>query len=608
MRNRKLKQIILLSVTTASLLLNSVPVYASYVDQALDAIISEQPSPAPTYDDFKEAYPDLVYDPNASKTIGDSKTAEKVESRADGKSSGNSNQYAEAIKEAASNAGDKVNEVKYGSSDKAQQVQGTAEIVECLKNAGSGVEPKKLEIKAGVVADIVTSLRGFGFSDSAIIGVLFNMNAESKFNAYTMQGMGDDSMLDWIYDIDTGYLKIDDQSPNVTSDQLTSAYAARKFTTNNVKDAQTYDSGVGLCQWTATRKIKLLAIGNKFRSDYKTCVWDVSGTGTSWAIAASDLGEFYEWSQYQPTGDVGRNFAISQITIPGAALQCAFLANAVSDEHSGKEGMGDKGWFNSANDDAEQYNKYGGFADMTWDEYKGLDNPLLAAEAFAMHFERCGDKGRYDEIEKICTALAPIMDIDTSKVMQASNSYSTVEESINTVMSMATTGYITEDNLASFAQGAELNVDAKLLSGAVRYALDQSDLYSLANWERNVEYDNTDNKIITWGRRLLVAIGIIFEVWGMLIYLAYWFDRLNNFIPIDLLNILTLGKLRIADSDTEATFSLRDNSSKTNVKTVNHRAVLFIAVCALAFGTLIVTGTLFSILFSVVNFVRNLLK
>ena len=94
----------------------------------------------------------------------------------------------------------------------------------------------------------------------------------------------------------------------------------------------------------------------------------------------------------------------------------------------------------------------------------------------------------------------------------------------------------------------------------------------------------------------------------MLIYLAYWFDRLNNFIPIDLLNILTLGKLRIADSDTEVTFSLRDNSTRSRVKTVNHRAVLFIAITAIAFGTLIVTGTLFRILFGVVAFVRKLLK
>lgn len=647
MRSR-FRKAVLLSVTAFSLLVSSIPVYAtgSMTDEERKELqerlglpsldVTTTPAPAPDLSDFVAANPELFPDglPSSSSSTtssGSPKLSDKAgvspsltdydpklsctkDSTATS-TPANALEYkkylekqdVQALGTALNNAQGTLN--KINASGKAQQVQGTADIVECLKNAGSGTDTKKLEIKAGIVADIVTSLRGFGFSDPAIVGVLFNMNEESKFNAYTMQGMVDDDMLDWIYDIDTGYLKIDGQNPNVTTDKLTETYAARKYTAQDSKYPQSYADGVGLCQWTATRKIKLLAIGNKFSSDYKTCIWDVSGVATNWGIKSSDLGEFYEWSQYQPTEATSKNFTISQITIPSAAMQAAFLANAISDDRSGKEGMGDKGgWGDSPASDTEDYNKYGGFVEMTFDEYKGLDDYNLAAEAFAMHFERSGNKDRYDHIETICAALAPIMEIDTSSLMQASDSYSTVEESVNTVMNMATTGYITEDNLASFAQGAELNVDAQLLSGAVRFALNQSDLYSLANWERNVAYDNTDSKIISLGRKILVAIGIVFEVWSLLIYLAYWFDRLNNFIPIDLLNILTLGKLRIADSDTEATFSLRDNSTRTNVKTVNHRAVLFIAICGLAFGTLIVTGKLFTLLFGVVNFVRNLLK
>lgn len=628
----KFRKVVLLGVTTFSLLASSFPVYATdgrqYTDEEIQEKVNEflpppitSPAPAPGYSDFIEANPELfpTWTPESSGSTtssgatvaGVSGTVEKVESKDGTTSGGGTNSFkkedVDTLKNAVDNA--QATQDKINSSGKAQQVQGTADIVECLKNAGSGTDPKKLEIKAGIVADIVTSLRGFGLSDPAIIGVLFNMNEESKFNAYALQGMTSDDMLDWIYDVNTGYLKIDGQNPNVTTAELNSTYAARKFTAEETKYPQKYEDGVGLCQWTATRKIKLLAIGNKFSSDYKTCIWNVSGVTTNWGIKSSDLGEFYEWSQYQPKESTSSNFTISQITVPSAAMQAAFLANAIRDDRSGKEGMGDKGgWGDSPAEDTEEYNNYGGFVEMTWDEYKGLDDYKLAAEAFAMHFERSGNKDRYAHIETICDALAPIMEIDTGSLMQASDSYSTVEETVNTVMDMATTGYITEDNLASFAQGAELNVDSQLLSGAVRFALNQSDLYSLANWERNVAYDNTDAKIISFGRKLLVAIGIIFEVWSLLIYLAYWFDRLNNFIPIDLLNILTLGKLRIADSDTEATFSLRDNSSRTNVKTVNHRAVLFIAICGLAFGTLIVTGKLFTLLFGVVNFVRNLLK
>ena len=496
------------------------------------------------------------------------------------------------------------------SSAKELQVQGTAELVGILKNVCTESTDEALNIKAGVVADIIVSLRGYGFSDSAILGVLYNIYHECKFNVYIMQGMTKDENGLACYDMNSGYLLIDGSAPNVSADQLQSAYATRKYTVK-YNEAKSYDSGLGMCQWTRERKIKLLAIGNKFSSDPKTCVWDVTGTTTSWAISSADLGEFYNWSKYQPGTTEGRSFSITYVEVPSASMQSAFLANSVSSPRAEENmnDLGDKGWTVGASS-YEAYDKQGGSQDMEWETFKTLDDPFLAAEAFAMHYERCGDKNRYEEsvLEDLVTKMAPLMDVSTGKLLQTSDSYNTVETTVNTITNMAATGYITEDNLASFSQGAELNVDSKLLSNAVRQALSQSDLYSLANWERNVAYDNTDSKIISFGRKLLVAIGIIFEVWSLLIYLAYWFDRLNNFIPIDLLNILTLGKLRIADSDTEATFSLRDNSSRTNVKTVNHRAVLFIAICGLAFGTLIVTGKLFTLLFGVVNFVRNLLK
>lgn len=496
------------------------------------------------------------------------------------------------------------------SSAKELQVQGTAELVGILKNVCTESTDEALNIKAGVVADIIVSLRGYGFSDSAILGILYNVYHECKFNVYIMQGMTKDENGLACYDMNSGYLLIDGASPNVSADQLASAYATREYTAK-YNEAKSYDSGLGMCQWTRERKIKLLAIGNKFSSDPKTCIWDVTGTTTSWAISFSDLGEFYNWSKYQPGTTEGRSFSITYVEVPSASMQSAFLANSVSSPRAEENmnDLGDKGWTVGASS-YEENDTHGGSADMEWETFKTLDDPFLAAEAFAMHYERCGDKNRYekDVLEDLVTKMAPLMDVSTGKLLQTSDSYNTVETTVNTITNMAATGYITEDNLASFSQGAELNVDSKLLSNAVRQALSQSDLYSLANWERNIAYDNTDSKIISLGRKILVAIGIIFEVWSLLIYLAYWFDRLNNFIPIDLLNILTLGKLRIADNDSEATFSLRDNSTRTNVKTVNHRAVLFIAICGLAFGTLIVTGKLFTLLFGVVNFVRNLLK
>lgn len=528
--------------------------------------------------------------------------------------------------------GDDEGEKLEKTSDKAKRVQTMADIVTVLKKAKMG-NKKQLRVKAQVVADVIVTLRGFGLSDSAILGVLVNMKHESQFNPYIIQGQNTTEAMS-AFDLATGYLKINGKDYNDTTDAVTESYAERDYTVDYSKQT-TLNMGIGLCQWTESRKLQLLAVGNHNRSDRKTCIWNLSGTNTSWAISAESLGDFRSWSQYQPDSNTSRNCTITHLTVPSAPLQMAFLVKGISkdgeasaeqstagsnslgglekeSEWVAQGGIGDSGWMDNIDVYVEKHPdlafQYGGAEEMTFEEFCRLDDPLKAAEAFAAHFERCGDEKRYSSIEKDCKVLEPLLNLESEGLLEASASYSNEEDIAGVVTSMVSTGYLTEDDLSSFSKGAELNVEAMLLRGAVREKLSQEEVYNLANWERNVEYDQTDSKIIVLGRRILVAIGIIFEVWGMLIYLAYWFDRLNNFIPIDLLNIMTLGKLRIADSDTEVTFSLRDNSTRSRVKTVNHRAVLFIAITAIAFGTLIVTGTLFRLLFGVVSFVRKLIN
>lgn len=524
------------------------------------------------------------------------------------------------------------------TSDKSKRVQTMSDIAAILKKAKMG-NKKQIAVKAQVVADIIVTLRGFGLSDSAILGVLVNIMHESQFNPYIIQGQTTTEAMS-AFDMNTGYLKINGKNYNDTVENVTARYAERDYTVDYTKQTA-LNMGIGLCQWTESRKLQLLAVGNHTRSDRKTCIWNLSGTNTNWAISEESLGDFRTWSQYQPDSNMGRNYSITHLTVPSAPLQMAFLVKGISKDGEGSAeqsatggsgensflgglesedvakwsvqgGIGDSGWMDNIEVYVEKHPdlafQYGGAEEMTFEEFCSLDDPLKAAEAFAAHFERCGDEKRYKSIEKDCGLLAPLLDLSTDGLLEASASYSNTEDVAGIVTSMVSTGYLTEDELSSFSKGAELNVDAQLLRNAVRESLNQDDIYNLANWERNVEYDQTDSKLIVLGRRILIALGVIFEVWGMLIYLAYWFDRLNNFIPIDLLNILTLGKLRIADSDTEVTFSIRDNSTRSRVKTVNHRAVLFIAITAIAFGTLIVTGTLFRILFGVVAFVRKLLK
>lgn len=101
-------------------------------------------------------------------------------------------------------------------------------------------------------------------------------------------------------------------------------------------------------------------------------------------------------------------------------------------------------------------------------------------------------------------------------------------------------------------------------------------------------------------RRLVSLMGILFTLWCLLIYIAYWFDRINNFIDLDLVGILTFGRLKVSDTEEECTFSIKA-LAKTDTRTVNHRAILFICLMGIAFGVLIISGGLYKVLSAFVN-------
>lgn len=95
-------------------------------------------------------------------------------------------------------------------------------------------------------------------------------------------------------------------------------------------------------------------------------------------------------------------------------------------------------------------------------------------------------------------------------------------------------------------------------------------------------------------------VGIIFTIYIFLLYLAYWFDKLNSIIDLDVLSILTFGKLHVAVDEKEANFSL---GKKQDRMTVSHKDMIFICVTGLIFGTLLITGTFYKIVANFVNFI-----
>lgn len=167
-------------------------------------------------------------------------------------------------------------------------------------------------------------------------------------------------------------------------------------------------------------------------------------------------------------------------------------------------------------------------------------------------------------------------------------------------------GYYSEDQLSAYCKLAEVDL-TDLLNSANRDSLEQNDIESLANWERNINNNTSDSSLIHYLRIFVMFMGIILIVWSVMIYLAYWFDRVNNFFEIDLLGVLTFGRLHMSDTEEECTFHLK-TLGKTERKTVNHRAICFVCLSGICFGTLIVSGMLYKLLYVLINFIRRLLS
>ena len=160
--------------------------------------------------------------------------------------------------------------------------------------------------------------------------------------------------------------------------------------------------------------------------------------------------------------------------------------------------------------------------------------------------------------------------------------------------------YWSEEELSAYMKLAEINIQQEYLDKATRDKLSQNDLENLSSWENNVTNSKMEDNFITRMRIIVMWLGIFFTIYIFLIYLAYWFDKVNSIIDIDVLSILTFGRLHVAIDDKEATYSL---GKKQDHVTVNHKDICFICITGLIFGVLLITGKFYKLVAGLVNFI-----
>lgn len=173
---------------------------------------------------------------------------------------------------------------------------------------------------------------------------------------------------------------------------------------------------------------------------------------------------------------------------------------------------------------------------------------------------------------------------------------------------LVTNGYWQESQLMEYNRLVEINIDSEYLDNANRGNYTEGELKAISNWEQNNNKINEEKTIVKIMRKVMAIFAIALSVWAILLYCAYHLDRLNNFIDIDLVALLTLGKLRISDDEADCTFKITDKENLKKQKTVNHITILEICVTCIIFSVLILTGVLYKAIFKLIIWVSSLFK
>lgn len=180
------------------------------------------------------------------------------------------------------------------------------------------------------------------------------------------------------------------------------------------------------------------------------------------------------------------------------------------------------------------------------------------------------------------------------------------------VMGTNTTGNATSGvsfaNLGKFAESAFVSNNCLTETDLKMPTVDDlsdDQLKGVVDWKNNIDYENDDG-YIRYLRIFVMLVGIVFLVWIVLIYLSYWFDRINNFIDIDLLPMITFGRLRVAPEEHECTFNPKD-FARGQAMTVNHKVVISLCLTGLFFAVLVISGQFYTLLNTLVRKMLSLL-
>lgn len=151
-----------------------------------------------------------------------------------------------------------------------------------------------------------------------------------------------------------------------------------------------------------------------------------------------------------------------------------------------------------------------------------------------------------------------------------------------------------EQELSSWTRLAESNL-SEVLDNATLDKLNGDELTAIYNW-KTIATDSNAPIYLKVIRIVVQIIGVLMLIWAILLYLGYQFDKINNLVDIQIVSILTLGKLQSGDNETSTYGKSTEMEKNGKVKVVSHRNILLICFVVILFAVLILTGALYNLL------------
>lgn len=202
------------------------------------------------------------------------------------------------------------------------------------------------------------------------------------------------------------------------------------------------------------------------------------------------------------------------------------------------------------------------------------------------HTGHCSSVRHVDRLDLFKTSKGGIKDFDLANGVTPPSTTTTGEEAVEKALNSGLSKYI-----------KELHPDHTLNE----YNIAPSDVMDLdPNTRHRIDeiqgFSESGNGIIHNIRVATILFGMLLVVYSVLLYLAFWFDRMNNILEFSMLKLMTFGRLETAPDEDEY-------NGATEKKYMTVKGITIRCLVGLFLGIFVMSGKLFQLIYSIIKFI-----